>query len=34
MTRAKDHLVFVYEQRSAIVDFLDDILTTPDQLSE
>lgn len=34
MTRAKDHLVFVYENRSGIVDILEDILTSPDQLSE
>jgi ATP-dependent exoDNAse (exonuclease V) alpha subunit len=34
MTRAKDHLVLVYENRSAIVDFLEDILTAPDRLSE
>jgi hypothetical protein len=34
MTHAKDYLVLVYENRSAIVDFLEDILTAPDQLSE
>lgn len=32
MTRAKDHLILVYENKSAIVEFLEDILTAPDQL--
>ncbi|MCU0551601.1 MAG: AAA family ATPase [Leptolyngbya sp. Prado105] len=34
MTRAKDHLIFVYERRSEIVDFIEEILNAPDQLSE
>ncbi|MBW4444101.1 MAG: AAA family ATPase [Plectolyngbya sp. WJT66-NPBG17] len=32
MTRAKDHLVLVYEERSSIVESIEDILTAPDQL--
>lgn len=32
MTRAKDHLVLVYEERSENVEFLENILTAPDQL--
>jgi len=32
MTRAKDHLVLVYEQRSESTEFIEDILTASDQL--
>ncbi|MER3433423.1 MAG: hypothetical protein C4288_08325 [Leptolyngbya sp. ERB_1_1] len=32
MTRAKDHLVLVYEERSESTEFIGDILTAPDQL--
>lgn len=32
MTRAKDHLILIYENKSAIVEFLEEILTAPDQL--
>jgi len=33
MTRAKDHLVLVYEERSESVEFIEDILTAPDRLT-
>ncbi|BAU12782.1 DNA helicase II [Leptolyngbya sp. NIES-3755] len=33
MTRAKDHLVLVYEERSESVEFIEDILTVPDRLT-
>jgi superfamily I DNA/RNA helicase len=32
MTRAKDHLILVYENKSANVEFIEKILTAPDQL--
>jgi superfamily I DNA/RNA helicase len=33
MTRAKDHLVLVYEQKSESVEFIEEILTAPDRLT-
>ncbi|MGG6264423.1 UvrD-helicase domain-containing protein [Leptolyngbya sp. AN03gr2] len=33
MTRAKDHLVLVYEERSESVEFIEDILTASDRLT-